>query len=370
MNKITIKKNLIDQAISNMQSAINKKNTIDITSNISFETIDNKLILKATDHEIYIKTMLKIETLQGKIKCAINGELISNVMKALNDIDEVIIEEKEETLLIKQNNSSLFKIPIFEINEFPFSQDYKEMEKINIDNNYLLQSIKQVMHCCNEKENFNIAMQGILFEIKENKISIVATDSKRLGYTQKQNNENIESFNSIIPKRTINEIIRLFNNDFEIYIKRMQDTDKLESIGFINEDIEFYAKLINANFPDFSSIITNKPKVDSIKIKKEKILKAMNQINTICSRIKMTFDKNLITLETLEGINGSSASIKINDIENTKEEIISIGIVNKHILECVSNTKYEDIEFIIDDPNKPIFVVTKDFEEIIMPQIL
>ncbi len=368
MNAISITKNAIDQAITNMQCAINKKNTIDITANISLETIDDKLILKATDHEIYMRTTLKPETIQGKIKCAINGELISNVMKALNDSD-VILEEENDMLLIKQNNSSVFKLPIFEINDFPFSQNYQEMQQIDIDNNFLLQSIKKIMHCCNERETFNIAMQGILFEVKNKILSIVATDSKRLGYIQ-QNTEIIKDFVSIIPKKTIHEILKLFNVEFEVYIKHMPESNKIESIGFINQDIEFYAKLINANFPDFTSIIANKPQIPPLKINKEKLLKAINQINAICQRTKVTFENDKIIFETLEGINGASASITIKDIENHKTESITLGIVNKHLLECIASTKYDEIEILIDDPHKPIFVITKDFEEIIMPQIL
>ena len=54
MNTINIKKSLLEQAITNMQCAINKKNVIDITANISLETNEGNLILKATDHETYM----------------------------------------------------------------------------------------------------------------------------------------------------------------------------------------------------------------------------------------------------------------------------------------------------------------------------
>lgn len=372
MNTINIKKSLLEQAITNMQCAINKKNVIDITANISLETNEGNLILKATDHETYIKTTLKPESIQGKIKCAINGEIISNILKGLNDTD-LTIEEYNNNIFIKQNNSSIFKLPIFEINDFPFSQNYKDesqnFKKMEIDNNFLLQSFKKVIHCCNDKDTYNIAMQGILFENINKKLSIVATDSKRLGYIQKDK-ENMEDFISIIPKKTIHEVLKLFNVECEIYIKNMKDSNKIEIIGFISKDIEFYSKLINANFPDFTVIISNKPKIPTIKINKEKLLKAINQINAICQRTKIIFKKDEIVFEALEGINGASASVTIKDIESQKSEDITIGIANKHLLECISNIKYDDIEILIDEPQKPIFIITQDFEEIIMPQII
>lgn len=368
MNAITIQKSIIDQAITNMQCAINKKNTIDITSNISLETIDDTLVIKATDHEIYMRATLKPSAIQGRIKCAINGESLSNVMKSLNDSD-VILQEENDMLSIKQNNDSIFQLPIFEINEFPFSQNFHSMQKIDIDNNFLLQTIKKVMHCCNEKEAFNIAMQGVLFQIKEKMVSIVATDSKRLGYMQ-QEIENDYNFTSIIPKKAIHEALKLFQTDFEVYIKIIPETSTVETIGFINDEIEFYTKLINANFPDFANIIKNKPDIPPIKIKKDTFLKAINQINAICQRAKVSFNSDSIILQALDGMNGANASITIKDIETTRKDSLQIGLANKHVLECITSTKYDDLEIYINDPYKPIFFITQDLQEIIMPQIL
>ncbi|RDU65734.1 DNA polymerase III subunit beta [Helicobacter didelphidarum] len=351
-----------------MQNAINKKYTIDITSNIMFETIDNKLILKATDHELYIKSTLTPKSLNGNISCAINGELIINVMKSLND-SEIILEETEEFLYIKQNKSS-FKLPIFEINDFPFNESYTKMEKINLDNDMLLQSIKKISHCCSDKDTLNIAMQGILLEIKNSSLNIVATDSKRLGFIRKEYNENIQPLSCIIPKKAINELLKLFNNSFEFYIKRFEEDNKIETIGIIHENLEFYSKLINANYPNYENLINTKPQVTPIQIEKDKLLRALNQMNSICTRVKVTFNPNEIILETLEGLNGASASNSIENIQTHITESKQTGLVNRHILECISNIKFDDIEIFIDDPNRPIFIVSKDFEEIIMPQII
>lgn len=366
MQTLTIQKSVIEQSISNMQSAINKKHAIDITSNIMFEVINNKLILKATDHEFYIKTTLTPNHIENAIKGAVNGESISNVMKSLED-GEIILEETKDSFYIKQNKSS-FKLPLFEVNDFPFSQNYQNMEKVDIDNNILLQSIKKVLHCCSEKETINVAMQGILLEIKDNTLSIVATDSKRLGYIRTQYKGQTKSLSCIIPKKAINEILRLFNNDFEIFIKRT-DNNQAETIGIINNEIEFYSKLINAKYPDYENLLKQKPNIQTIKVEKDKLLKAINQINSICYRLKITFRNNEITLETLEGLNGASASVSIDAEVNITEEKTT-GLVNKHILECITSTKFNDLEILIDNPNRPIFIMTQDFEEIIMPQII
>ncbi|RDU61567.1 DNA polymerase III subunit beta [Helicobacter sp. MIT 14-3879] len=370
MNTISIDKSIIEQALSNMQNAINKKDFTDITSNILLETSENNIVLKATDHEIYIKTSLIPTTAQGTIKCAINGGIINNIMKSLNE-GEIILEETDNLLLIKQNKSC-FKIPIYEINNLPFRQNYQEMEKINIDNELFIQGIKKIYHCCADpKDATNIAMQGILLEIKNNLFSLIATDSRRLGFIRKEYQGDIQDISCILPKKSINEILKLFNNEFEIYIKRINNEDNtsyIESIGIIYQNMEFYTKLINARFPAYEAIIKKQPNAQCIKINKTDFIKAINQINAVSNKVKITFTKEEIILETIED-EGSSASIHI-DSPTTTQEDIHIGLTNKYLLECMSSSKYEDLEFHISNPNTAVFINLHDFEELIMPHIL
>ncbi|RDU71961.1 DNA polymerase III subunit beta [Helicobacter aurati] len=371
MNTISIDKSTIEQALSNMQNAINKKDFTDITSNIFFQTTEDKIIIKATDHEIAMKISLQARAIEGNIKCAVNGGIIINIMKSLNEGD-ITLEEAETVLFIKQNKTS-FKVPIHEIDNVPFRYNYQEMEKIDIDNELFLQGIKKIYHCCADpKDATNISMQGILLEIKNNLLSLIATDSRRLGFIRKEYRGDIQDLACIVPKKSINEILKLFHNEFEIFIKRANTRDDeesyIESIGFIYQNIEFYTKLINARFPAYEAIIKKQANACRIAINKANFLKAINQINAVSHRVKISFTPKTIILETIED-EGSSASIHI-DSENNITEDIQIGLTNKYLLECISSSKYEELEFHISDPNTAILIDLKDFEELIMPQIL
>ena len=58
--KITLNKNNFEIVLSNFQSFLDKKDSSQITSHIYLETLDNKLLLKATDYEISIQSKIDI----------------------------------------------------------------------------------------------------------------------------------------------------------------------------------------------------------------------------------------------------------------------------------------------------------------------
>lgn len=365
MNSIEIEKSLIEKCIANMNNIINKKysTTLDITTNIMIETIDENLILKATDYELDLKITAPINA-KKKIKFAVNGESINNILKTLND-GELTITQESENIIIKQNKTS-FKIPIVDITDFPFNKSYLEMEKLEIDSKKLLNAFKKVMHSCNEKDD-NIAIQGILVESINKTLSIVATDTKRMAFIR----ESIENndFDFILPKKALLEAIKIFNDDFDFYIGRKQDG--VDTICITNATHEFYAKTLRMKFPDYKKLLEDKkPKVEPIVIKKENLLKSINQINAICQRLKIVFNGNEATLETIEGMNGSSASISIGEVNNPFDKEIKIAFTNRHLLDYLSTIKTESIEILIDDPNSAVFFLSSDLDEVIMPRIL
>lgn len=366
MNTLSIQKSIMELSIANMQNVINKKysNSFDITSNIMVETIDNHLVFKATDYELFLKITIPIQQ-ETNVRWAINGEAINSVIKTLGD-DDLIIKQEENSITIKQNKTT-FKIPTIDIKEFPFHNDYTKMEKIDIDPRKLISGIKKILHCCNEKDD-NLAIQGIFIESKYGEINIVATYTKRLAFI-KEKRENNEDFQLIIPKKAILESIRIFNDDFEFYIKREKEI--ISTICMVNQTHEFYARTLDVKFPDYQRLINDKkPQNEPVIIKREKFLKSLNQINSICQRLKIIFSKEGITIEALDGINGATASIVIDDAEVPFDNEKQVAFTNKHLIEYLSTTKSEDIEILIGDSNSAVFFKSNDLEEIIMPRIL
>lgn len=373
-NAITISKSKLEHAVSILQNAVNKKYTVDITSNILLETINGMLVMKATQNEfLSIKLNIKPDSIEGNINCAVNAEALDKWIKGLQDA-EVILELKDDYLHITQKRSSS-KLQVFEGEDFPFRESYSDkedgvykFEKLEIDNKLTLEALKSVSHCCLDKENFNIALLGVLLDIKDSKLSIAATDTKRLAYIIRDYADSATEINSVIPKKAIVELAKIFNADFEVYIKKFPDSkNKVEVMAFVNEEIEFYTRTINQSFPSFKEVIAQRPNITPFSVEKEKILKAFHQINQICTKTKMTLKPNEVILESLYAISNSSGKIIIEDVETNLSEEVETGVVNKHIIDCVGNTKADSIDIYINEESGNIYFDLKDYEEVIVP---
>lgn len=374
-NAITISKSKLEYAVSILQNAVNKKYTIDITSNILLETIGDKLVMKATQNEfLSIKMNIKPDSIEGSINCAVNAEALDKWIKGLQD-DALVLELKDDYLHITQKRTSS-KFQIFDGEDFPFRESYTDkesdgiykFERLEIDNKLMLDTLKEISHCCLDKENFNIALLGVLLDIKDSKLTFASTDTKRLAYLIKDYKDSSVKIDSVIPKKAIVELAKIFNADFETYVKKFPDSDsKVEVIAFVNEEIEFYTRTINQTFPNFKEVITQRPNIKPFSIEKDKILKAFHQINQICSKTKMILKQNEVILESIYAISNSSGKIIIEDVETNLENTTETGIVNKHIIDCIANTKADIIDIYINEETGNIYFDLKDYEEVIVP---
>ncbi|MWV63115.1 hypothetical protein DCO58_00575 [Helicobacter saguini] len=394
-NILTIQKNKLEQAISTLGNAYNKKETFDLSSSILLETDGNALYLKATNNEaISMKLKVVPDSIEGKIFCAVKGEFISECIKQGLDDSEVIIEydDKKDILHIKQKNYNA-KIPVYKVrdtnskdrdddlNDFPFKDDYKTTQgykKIDIDNKLLTDTFKNIIHCCDEKNASRIYTQGVLLQIESKVLTIVATDTLRLAYIETEYPNDKIDFSCIIPKKGIVELVKFFGDNFDFYIKEI-DIEKaneeneyeeietnIESVCFVAENMEIYVRTINSKFPEFKKVI-EKERGISINVKRDSLLKALQRVNGLCSASKIIFYKDKITIESLHGRNNSEVKDIIDNIELNLQDEIEISMTNKHIIECLANAKVENIDIYIEE-YAPILFDAKDFKEIIVPE--
>ena len=201
-------------------------------------------------------------------------------------------------------------------------------------------------------------------------MTLVSTDSKRLSWIIKDS-QNTKDISCIIPKKTIVETLKIFDSEFDFYIKRQEkNKEKIESIAVVGQGVELYSRLISGSFPNFDSLLDKKPEVEPIVFDKEKLLKTMNKMNSICKRVKIEFFPNKLVFKSIEGINNSKGSATMENIPTHLDVELVTGLVNKHFLDFITNVKADKILMYMDDPNSPIYFDGTDFTEIIMPQIV
>jgi len=348
---IKVSKSIIVNILSNCVNFVEKKDNSQITSHIYLEAND-KVIIKATDKEFGIEYIDNSSEIIEKGKATINGKKFNDIIKSLND-DFIEIKVENNMATISQNHS-VYKLPTFEANEFPEFPNTKNFQKIEFNSIEFIESLKEVLPVI-DSNNPKYELNGALLDIKEDKLNIVATDTKRLALYQIEQTSQKE-FQIIIPKKSISEIRKLFLDDFEIYIDEINLVIK-------NKNISFFTQLINGKFPDYNRIIPNNFK-EIIKIDKFNLLKAIKRINIMSDEIKFTIKDSKLLLES---ITGESFEAKTDMEINSNLENFTFAVNSKFILDFLNVVNEENILLCLNEENIPFSLKSNNLQTIIMP---
>lgn len=353
--KFTIAKSIFENVISSMQPFLEKKDASAITSHVYLEVVNSKLILKATDYEIGLESQITDLTDLTDGKATVNGSNLLGIIKRLKN-DEIIIEAKDNNLVIKQNKSN-FKLPMYDANEYPTLALMDDLKKLDINTINLINSIRKITPAI-DNNNPKFELNGALIDIKSSKINFVATDTRRLAVSHLQNISNDEA-QFIIPKKAIIEIQKLF---FDEAIISYDDTNLVISTN----NMKFFTKLINGKYPDYERIIPNSLKYN-LSLPKAVLVESIKLVTSLFANIKITFNPDSIIFESLDEDSESKTQIDINlNIDSQ----FHLAVNAKYLLDFLSLTNNENITVGFNESNLPFYLEDDKFFTIVMPIVL
>jgi len=351
--KISINKSVLETVLLNTQPYLEKKDLSQITSHLYISSLEDTFIVKATDFEIGLEfTTKNIKIIDAGVATA-NGKKLLDIIKILKD-DEVILETINDYLYIKQN-SSKFKLPMFNPNEFPEFPKIEEKPKFEVNSTSLVRSIKKISPAI-DSNNPKFELNGALIDIRDGFLNLVATDTRRLAVVRLENQIE-DNFSLIIPKKAIGEIQKLFFDDIEMFYD--QNTLIAKSNNF-----QFFTKLINGKFPDYERIIP-KEKNFRLLLNREKMIEAIKQISIVSNEMKITFKPNTILFESLNDDN-IEAKTEIEFTTGLDSEIF-LAVNSRYLLDFLSNIEESNFTLGFNDTGLPFSLESENFMTIVMP---
>ena len=246
--KLVCEKEKILRGINSVINGVSSKTTMPILEGILLKTNDNELILTTYDLEIGIEYTLEAKIIeQGNT--VVNATMFSEIIRKLPS-KEIKISINENRLLEIECEGSLYKLATMNPDEFP------ELPKINVDNSIEIEQtilknmIRKTIFAVSTEENRPI-FTGCLFEVTDNKLNVVAVDGYRLAIKSNVINEKANSFSSVIPGKTLNEVNKIISDSFDtikIGISRNQALFEMENCKLVT-------RLLDGEFLKYSNAI-------------------------------------------------------------------------------------------------------------------
>ena len=246
--KIVCYKDKIIKALNSVVKGVASKTTMPILEGILIQTNDNEIKLTTYDLEIGIEYIMECEV-KEQGSTVVNAIMFSEIIRKLPDT-EIYISLNDKNLLEIECEGSLYKLATMNPEEFP------ELPKIDVENSIELEQkslkemIRKTIFAVSTEENRPI-FTGCLFEIKNNRLNVVAVDGFRLAWKTKALKEAVKDFVAVIPGRTLNEINKILLDSFDIVKIGVNKNQAL----FEMENCKIVTRLLDGEFLNYSSVI-------------------------------------------------------------------------------------------------------------------
>src|SRR3989338_7035310 len=268
----TSKENLLS-GIQIAQNIVSARATLPILSNILIETKGKTLRLNATDLDIGISCEIPVDVLEeGAI--TIPAKKLSDMVKELPAGDVTIITKKNNQIEIEGQNCR-FKLIGLPKEEFPKFPEFKDVEVIQIEQNILREMFRLTSFAVSHEESRYI-LNGVLMEIANNIIRLVATDGRRLAKIEnKLSKPTKKELAAIIPIKAVHEIIRNLKDDGLASI-----LTSANQILFDIDSVLIATRIIEGEFPNYNQVIPD-PITPKVRVNTQDLLSAIKRANLL-----------------------------------------------------------------------------------------
>jgi DNA polymerase III subunit beta len=207
---------------------------------------------------------------------------------------EIIVEVDSKNVASIRCGQSFFKILGLPEEEFPPLPKFNDSRTFTISQQLLRDALRKTSYAISTDET-RYVLNGILFSFKENKLTLVATDGRRLALVDLElefpRSQEVEI---IVPTKAVTELGRLLGDEGDVRLSVEEN-----QISFQIGDTLLASKLIEGNYPNYRQVIPGDAK-ERVTLERELFLNAVHRVSLLSSEksnsVKLVFSKNNIEI--------------------------------------------------------------------------
>lgn len=365
MFELSISKQQLLTPLLTVAGAVDKKQSLTILSNILLKLADNQLLLTATDLEIEITCRISCVTQNQTGLVTIPVKKMIDIIRSLDDDANPMISFKSGVVSIKEGRSQ-FKLATLPADDYPVTEDEVSEVEFLINRSELIHLL-QSTHFAMSQQDVRAYLNGLLFEMDANLLTVVATDGHRMAVYRLPSPLNNQHHRLLLPKKGVQEILRLLNNisDEKVAVAAGKNHFKV-----ITEQYTFSSKLIEARFPPYVRAIPREQDKQVI-IDRDLLKRALSRIIILANEklraILLQVEVGQLTLIA----NNQEQEEAIESIPaQTVGDPLTIGINASYLLDVLNYLSDATIRISLSNTDTSILVESmndENYQYIIMP---
>jgi len=366
---LTIAKEQILNGLQSVQNVVSTRTTLPILSNVLMRASDNRVEFTATDLDVTVSCSVEA-SVQKAGATTIPVKKLFGIIRELSS-PEIEIETDEKNVTSIRAGASFFKIRGLAADEFPPLPKFKEDKRVTLPQEKLRSMLKKTGFAISTDES-RYVLNGIFLSLKDHKITMVATDGRRLALVDEEADIADKSQGEfIIPSKAVNELTRLLQDKGDVDVNF---SDNQASFALKNEKgpgALIISKLIEGNYPNYRQVIPAETK-ERIALPREEFLHALRRAEIMTSdkqnSVKMAFAKNQLAITANSPDVGEARETMS---VNYKGKDLAIAFNPAYLIEPL-NALTQDEVFIelIDELSPGVLKINGPFLYVVMPMRL
>jgi DNA polymerase III subunit beta len=300
--KFKINRDHFANGLSQVLNVVGSKATMPILSNVLIEAEKDQISLTTTNLDLGIRCRIKAEVKEtGAVTLPVKR--LASIVREMPNVD-VTVDASPNHQVKLSSGGSTFRIMGLGREEFPPLPEFGDEKAFTLDQAELSAMLKKVAYAQSADETRYI-LNGVYFNFRDAKLSLVATDGRRLAVVVKEMEVPASSAGAIIlPAKTVAELTRLLDKGEKVKINfndrrcAFQIATDKDGSGLV-DSVYLYSKVVEGNYPNYQQVVP-KETHQRIKLERELFLQCVHRAALVCSEkansVRIKLSSNLLEI--------------------------------------------------------------------------
>ncbi|HEY3662267.1 MAG TPA: DNA polymerase III subunit beta [Chthoniobacterales bacterium] len=290
--KFSVTKEKLLECLQQVQNVVSTRTTLPILSNVLLQTNGSEVRLTTTDLDVGVRGSFEA-SIEKEGATTLPARRLFTIIRELPS-SEIQFDVDGKNAASIRSGQSFFKILGLPEEEFPPLPKFDDSKVVTIRQKDLRDGLRKTSYAISTDET-RYVLNGVLFSFKDNKLTLVATDGRRLAMLDIDLEfPRSHEADIIVPTKAVTELQRLLTDDGDVRVSVSSG-----QIAFDLNNTLLVSKLIEGNYPNYRQVIPGEMK-ERVTLERETFLNSLRRVSLLASdksnSIKLNFSKNNIDI--------------------------------------------------------------------------
>ena len=363
--KVKFNKEALQEALTLVTSIVPSRTPKPILQCLRISTQDDVVKICATDLEAGITCLVSQVEIEQAGDIVVPAEKIASIVR--ESLDEVIeLEAAEATVHIKGADSH-YTIFGHEPSQYPAVAGFQGQAGIEVKLAQLQEAIEQCVFAA-ARESTRYALNGVLWEVKGKKLTLVATDGRRLAKSivslDVVTSDKLPDGRIIIPAKAMSLLDKISGEKGAKVSANFVDNQIVLACG----GVVISSNLVEGNFPKYEDIIPTDCE-NKVSLSTDATLSAVHRAALLANQdskgIKLSLDKDSLVFSSRTPETGNAQVDMTVEYSGASMEI---GFNPQFLIDALRVIKADKFDLELGDPDRPGLIKSgNNFLYIVMP---